>query len=206
MVTVTKKNDKLILGTGPGDDVRLAFTDGLFEAKAFTDPKTGKTGEPQHSVTFILDRNNPQARAVIEAEEERVAKEKWGAKADAILAEIRANNRGAIKKGELKASYDGFPGNDFIACNNKTRPTIVNIDGSQLSARDGVVYAGCYSIGHITLWAQDNAYGKRINANVTGLQFTRDGDAFGGGAAPSAPDEFANLSAANDETAAALMG
>lgn len=185
--TAEKKGDKIILR-----DVRLAFPN-LFEASAFTDPKTGKQGDPQFQATFLLDRSNPETRKVIEAEEERIAKEKWGAKAANILAEIRANNRGAIKTGELKASYDGFVGNDFIACNNKVRPTVVDRKGAPVAMSDGLVYAGCYGIGHVVLWAQDNAFGKRINANVTGFQFLRDGDAFGGGPAPSSTEEFENL-------------
>jgi hypothetical protein len=185
--TAIKKDDKIIL-----KDVRLAFPD-LFEAKGFVDPKTGKQGEPQFAATFLLDRSDPETRATIMAEEERIAKEKWGAKAPAILAEIRENNRGAIKRGELKASYDGFPGNDFIAANNKVRPTVVNRNGAPVAMSDGVVYAGCYGIGHVVLWAQDNAWGKRINANVTGFQFMRDGDSFGGGPPPSSTDEFEDL-------------
>lgn len=200
MATAIVKGDKIIIS-----EARLAFADALFEAKGFTDPKTGKTSDPQHSVTLLIDRSNPQVRQTIEAEEERVAKEKWGAKAPAILAEIRANNRGAIKAGELKASYDGFPGNDFVSANNKTRPTIVNRDGSQLAMSDGVIYSGCYALAHITLWAQDNAFGKRINANITGVQFLRDGDAFGGGAAPSSTDDFENLSAGEEPAAEDLM-
>ena len=192
MATATVKGDKIIVS-----EARLAFPD-LFEARGFTDPKTGKTGDPQFSATLLVDRSDPSFRKVIEAEEERVAKEKWDTKSEAILSEIRANNRGAIKKGELKASYDGFPGNDFIACNNKTRPTVVHRNGSPLTHADGVVYAGCYVLAHITLWAQDNAFGKRINANITGVQFLRDGDAFGGGAAPSSTEEFEDLGAGEE--------
>ena len=76
--TAEKKGDKIILR-----DVRLAFPN-LFEAAAFTDPKTGKQGDPQFQATFLLDRTDPKTRAVIEAEEERIAKEKWGAKAVGI--------------------------------------------------------------------------------------------------------------------------
>ncbi len=188
--TASMKGDKIVL-----KDVRLAFAEALFEAKGFTDPKTGKTAEPQFSSTFLLDRTDPSVRALIEAEEERVAKEKWGPKAPAILSEIRANNRGAIKKGELKASYAGFEGKDFIAANNKTRPTIVDLAGAQVAQTDGLIYSGCYVLAHVVLWAQDNAFGKRINANLTGVQFMRDGDAFGGGAAPSSTDDFEPLDA-----------
>ena len=190
MATATVKEDgKIIVSRA-----RAAFTDSLWTAKGFTDPKTGKTGDPKHNITLIVDRTDPSFRAAIEAEEDRVAKEKWQGKATAIMAEIRANNRGAIKKGELKASYDGFPGNDFIATNNDVRPTLAHRNGQEIK-QDGVIYAGCYVLAHITLWAQDNAWGKRINANVTGVQFLEDGDSFGGGAPPSAADDFANLSA-----------
>lgn len=197
MATATIKGDKIEISRA-----RAAFVDSLWTAKGFTDPKTGKTGEPMHNITFIIDRDDPSFRKVLEAEEDRVAKEKWGAKAKAIMEEIRANNRGAIKKGELKASYDGFPGNDFIAANNKTRPTLVQRNGKKIE-QEGVIYAGCYVLGHVVLWAQDNAWGKRINANVTGVQFLEDGDSFGGGAPPSSTDDFANLSA--EEEPAAML-
>lgn len=193
MATATLKNGKIVISKA-----RLAFPE-LFVAKAFQGE-----GKAQYSATLLLDRSNPDGlQKVIEAEELRVAKEKWGAKAEGILAEIRANNRGALKKGELKASYDGFPGNDFIACNNETRPTVVDRRGQPVTAADGTVYAGCYVLAHITLWAQDNQWGKRINANITGVQFVEDGDAFGGGAAPSSTEEFADLGAG--EEAADLM-
>jgi hypothetical protein len=34
----------------------------------------------------------------------------------------------------------------------------------------------------VTLWPQNNQYGKRINALLDGVQFNRDGDPFGDGA------------------------
>ena len=33
----------------------------------------------------------------------------------------------------------------------------------------------------VELWAQDNNYGKRINASLAGVQFAKDGEAFAGG-------------------------
>lgn len=190
MATATVKNDKIIISRA-----RLAFADAIFEPKAFEGE-----GEKMFSCTLLLDRENPAGlQKVIQAEEDRVAKAKWGAKAESIMAEIRANNRGALKAGELKASYDGFPGNDFISVNNKTRPTIVDRDGTQLTAQDGKPYSGSYVLAHITLWAQDNKFGKRINANFTGLQFVADGDAFGSGPPPSSADEFENLGVGEEE-------
>lgn len=144
--------------------------------------------------TFIIAPTSP-AVAALQAEEERVAKEKWADKASSILAMIRANNRGAIKPGILKAKFDGFEGNYFVSSNSKARPTVVNRAGQPIAEKDGAIYAGCYVLAHVSLWAQDNQYGQRINAEVTGVQFLKDGDAFSGGASPSSVEEFANLDA-----------
>lgn len=174
-------------------EARLAFGQDLFEARSVDG------GPMQFGGTFIIEPNSP-AIATILAEEERVAKEKWGEKATANLSVIRANNRAALKPGALKAGkYDGFEGNFFVSTNAKARPTLVNRQGQPVTAADGVIYSGCYVLAHVSLWAQDNKFGQRINAEVTGVQFLRDGDAFSGGAAPSAVDEFADLGAGEDD-------
>ena len=41
----------------------------------------------------------------------------------------------------------------------------------------------------VDFWAQDNQFGKRVNATLTGVQFVRDGDSFGG-ARVAAADDF----------------
>jgi len=178
-------------------EARLAFADRIFEAKPFQGE-----GKATYGCTLLLPENAPILATII-AEENRVAKEKWGAKADASMLVIRANNRQALKPGALKANFDGFPGNFFISCTGDKRPTVVNRDKTPLTAADGVIYSGCYVLAHVSLWAQDNNWGQRINAELTGLQFLRDGDAFSGGAAPSAVDDFADLGAGED--AADLM-
>jgi hypothetical protein len=169
---------------------RLAFTQHLFEAGT-----VGGEGKPAHSVTFLIPRDHP-VNAELEAAEEAVAKEKWGAKAPAILKQIRAAGKGVIKDGDLKASYAGFEGNNFVSARSDKRPNVYHSDGSQLTESDGVIYSGCYGHGIVEVWAQDNQYGKRINAQVTGVAFSRDGDSFGGGATPATADDFADLNAA----------
>lgn len=39
----------------------------------------------------------------------------------------------------------------------------------------------------VEFWAQDNNYGKRVNATLLGVQFVRDGAAFAGGTTGAAP-------------------
>lgn len=171
-------------------NVRLAFP-ALFEAKT-----VNGEGKPAFSAVFLLDPADPQVKT-LNAAIEQVAKDKWGAKADVLLKQMRAADKTALHDGDLKASYDGFPGNLYVSARNATRPLVVNTDKTPLVEADGKPYAGCYVNASIELWPQDNNYGKRINASLRGVQFCRDGDAFAGGGAAS-DDEFDDLAAGAD--------
>jgi hypothetical protein len=175
--------------------VRLAFAQNLFTAGT-----VAGEGKPAYSVTAIFPKDHPVHKELTAAEEQ-VAKEKWGEKAPAILKAIRADaKRGPVaKNGDSKSEYSGFEGNSFVSMRSDKRPNVYNKDGSQLTESDGVVYSGCYAHVMLEVWAQDNSYGKRINAQVTGVMFSRDGDSFGGGAAPAPADAFADLSAADED-------
>lgn len=168
-------------------NVRLAFPE-LWEAKT-----VNGEGEPAFSASFLLPPDHPQLAEIRKAEQQ-VGQDKWAAKWATVQKEILANNRMALKNGDTKASYDGFPGNHFISSRNKTRPTVIDRDRSQLTAKDGKPYSGCYVNAIIELWAQDNSYGKRINASLSGVQFLKDGEPFSGGR-PADADEFDDLSA-----------
>ena len=169
------------------NNVRLAFPV-LFEAKT-----VNGEGKPAFSAAFILDPANPQVK-VLNAAIDQVANEKWGARAAAILKQMRATDKVALHDGDLKSSYDGFPGNLYVSARSTTRPLVINNDKSPLTEPDGRPYAGCFVNASIELWAQDNNYGKRVNASLRGVQFLRDGDAFAGGGAAS-EDEFDDISA-----------
>ncbi len=172
---------------------RIAFAQHLF-AKG----TVGGEGKPAYSSSFIIPKDHPVHEKLVAAEE-AVAKAKWEGKADVNLKAIRAAGKGVIKNGDLKAQWAGFEGNDFISSrSDDKRPNVYNKDGSALTEGDGVVYSGCYVHAIVEVWAQDNQYGKRINAQLTGVAFSRDGDSFSGGAAPASADDFADLSAADD--------
>lgn len=169
-------------------NVRLTFPQ-LFE------PKTvNGEGKPAFSASFLLDPTHPDLKTV-NAAIEAVAKEKWGAKADTVLKTARASDKVCLHNGDSKAEYAGYEGNFFISARNATRPLVIDADKSQLTEQDGKPYAGCYVNASIDVWAQDNNYGKRINASLSGVQFYRDGDAFVGGGAASSSD-FDDLSVA----------
>lgn len=178
-------------------NTRLAFAN-IFK------PKAVQAGdEPAFSCSLLLDpKVNAAAIKAIEAAIEQVAKEKWGAKADTIMKSIRAKGDLCLRSGDEKAEYDGFEGNMYVSARSKTRPTILDRDKTPLTEADGRPYSGCFVNASIDIYAQDNSYGKRINASLRGLQFFKEGNAFGGGA-PASADEFDDLGV--DETADDLI-
>lgn len=166
--------------------VRLAFP-ALFEAKT-----VNGEGKPAFSGSFLIDPKDPQIKT-LNAATDAVAKEKWGAKADAVLKQMRAQDKVCLHDGDLKEQYDGFADHFYVSARSATRPTVLDRDKSPLVEADGKPYAGCYVNVSLDIWAQDNNYGKRVNASLRGVQFAKDGDAFAGGGAAS-EDEFDDLS------------
>lgn len=168
-------------------DVRLAFPN-LFE------PTTvAGEGKPRYSATLIIPADHPQL-AEIKAKQEAVAKEKWRDKAAAILRGLDKQDKLALHDGDTKTKYDGFPGNFFIsaAAQENAAPTVIDRDRAPLSVKSGRPYPGCFVNASIEFWAQDNSYGQRINAQLRGIQFYRDGDSFSAGR-PADSDEFEDV-------------
>lgn len=77
------------------------------------------------------------------------------------------------------------------AANNK-RPTTIDRDRTTLVEEDEKFYAGCYVNASIDIWLQNNQFGKRVNANLLGVQFVKDGDSFEGDFVAKA-DDFDDL-------------
>jgi hypothetical protein len=168
------------------NNVRLSFAQ-LFEAKT-----VNGEGKPAFSASFLINPNDPQV-AAINAAIEAVAKDKWGTKADATLKVMRTADKTCLHSGDLKANYDGFEGMLYISSRNALRPLVIDVDKSPLVAEDGKPYSGCFVNASIELWAQDNNYGKRVNATLMGVQFFKDGESFSGGGVADA-DDFDDLS------------
>lgn len=162
-------------------NVRLSFPQ-LFEATT-----VNGEGKPAFSATFLIDPKDPQV-ASINAAIEAVAKDKWGAKADAVLKTIRAADKTCLHSGDLKSNYDGFEGMLYISARNSLRPLVIDTNKSPLTGKDGKPYAGCFVNANVELWTQDNNYGKRINATLMGVQFFKDGSSFTGGGVASDSD------------------
>jgi len=117
----------------------------------------------------------------------------------AVAALIKSDLKGAklgpekicLKDGD-DIEYDGYAGNWSIKASNNKRPLVIDRDRSPLTEDDDRLYAGCYVNATIELWAQNNQWGKRINANLLGVQFVKDGEPFSDGTVASV-DDFEDL-------------
>ncbi|HEY0201927.1 MAG TPA: DUF2815 family protein [Burkholderiaceae bacterium] len=166
-------------------NVRLAFP-ALWEAKT-----VNGEGKPAFSGVLLIEPGSANEKIVNDAID-AAAVEKWGAKAAAVVKQLRAADKVALHDGDLKANYDGFAGMVYVSARNAVRPLTINRDKSSITEADGIIYAGCYVNASIDVWAQDNKFGKRVNATLGGVQFARDGDAFAAGASAS-EDDFDDL-------------
>lgn len=186
---------------------RLAFAQGIFEKTAVGD------GEPAFNCVFIIDPKSKYVKtlddAVIAAAQ---AQPKWKGtdkKSGRPMYEIiveKLINDGKVawlkddycnKNGE---PFDGFEDNYALKARSGVAPLVIDRDKTRLTKADGKPYSGCYVIAQVEIWAQDNQYGRRINSQLKGVQFLRDGDAFGGGR-PADEDDFEDLSVEEDDLA-----
>lgn len=167
-------------------NVRAAFLK-VFKAEA-----VNGGDKPVFGGSWLIEPTDPQIKMIEKAMEE-VAKEKWGAKAPGIMKEMKAGGKLCLKDGNSKASYDGFEGMMFVSSTSATRPLTLDRQKNPLTEEDGVLYSGCYVNVSLELWAQDNQFGKRINAQLGGVQFVKDGDAFGGGGSAADEADFEDL-------------
>lgn len=169
-------------------------------------------GKPAFSAAFILETDTPEFeanKAAIENAMKVAAKDKWGEKAATMYKALEANNKLALHDGDTKADIDGYAGNFFINARSSSNapPGLFRRDRSPIARtpnEEGVIpsetelYGGCYVNAIINIWVQENQYGKRINASLSGIQYYREGVPFSG-AAPASADEFDELEVPADD-------
>lgn len=90
------------------------------------------------------------------------------------------NDKVCIKDGD-NTGDDNSKGCWILKVSSNNRPLVVDTNGSQLVEDDNRIYAGCYVGIGIDFWEMDNAFGKRINANMHVVRFWKDGEPFGAG-------------------------
>ena len=156
------------------NNVRLSFPS-LFRKAVFNGDET------KFEATFLIDKAT-QAPKIKEIKA-------------AIDAAIKDGLKGAklppdkicLKDGD-DIDYAGYAGHMSIKASSNKRPIVIDRDKSPLTEDDNKLYAGCYVNASLELWVQNNQYGKRINCNLLGVQFMKDGEPFADGVKGSLDD------------------
>lgn len=174
-------------------DVRLSFPK-LFEATQFKG-----TGPLRYEAAFLVDPSSPAHKA-LEETIEKVAKERWGAKAGATLKRVKtAKQTCCYIPGELTGREEN-DGLYVLTGNRKAKDGPVGVfdaDKTPIQSDNGRVYGGCFVNASVDIWAQDGEY-TGIRCTLIAVQFARDGDAFGGVVAKSTGDEFEAVETEDD--------
>ena len=176
-------------------DVRLSFAK-ISKPEAFEQGQTPKFG-----ATFLLDPSKPEHKALIG--QVQGAAKKLIEEVSLKIPDFEVGHCfGYADKHPKKSKYDGYAGMFYVCASNEIRPTLCNRRTDPVAEGDAQFpYSGCYVNGTITLWLQNNKWGKKINANLRAVQFVRDGEAFGR-APVSAEDEFEPLEGVESGTTA----
>jgi len=157
-------------------NVRLSFPD-LWRARAFSGgggAGADSNSVPKFGATFLIPKDDKATVAAVKKAIQETAVAKWGA------GKVPKSMKPCIHDGD-DVDYDGYEGTAYLKTSSKGRPICLDRARAAVSESDGVLYAGCWVNASISFWAQDNQFGKRVNAELLGVQFVRDDEAFSGG-------------------------
>jgi len=157
-------------------NVRLSYPS-LFRKANFNGEET------KYEATFLLNKDSHAA----------LIKEIKAAIDDKIKTDLKgiklASDKICLKDGD-DSGNDSYANHYTLKAANNKRPLVIDKDKSPLSEDDNRIYSGCYVNASIELWVQNNAYGKRINATLLGVQFYKDGEPFADGGSTASVDDF----------------
>ena len=163
-------------GTIQVKHVRLSYPH-LFKPWAMQDDQ-----EKKFSARFLLPKDTHAAEIkAIQAFLTKMMAEKF--KARIPLDKLFLRDGDATGKPEDE-------GHCYISASDIIRPQVIGKRREPLTEEDDVVYGGVIVNALIRPWAQDNKFGKRINANLVGVQFVKEDGVRFGQARPDVNEHF----------------
>lgn len=177
-----KQNNDILI-----TNVRLSYA---YLFKAYE----GDDGSRSFCSHLIIPTNHPQLTA-LDALIRRVAADTWKEKAGEVLTQLKGQDRLAIHRGDIsKPGQDAYKGQLYISSSSKIKPRIVACVGgiNQEIGEDHEMapYSGCKANAIISVWAQNNKFGKRINAQLMGVQFVAHDQRLSGAGRVASIEEF----------------
>jgi Protein of unknown function (DUF2815) len=201
-VTITPdgENQFLVKFTG----VYLSYPH-LFEPFKPKTPQMGADGKPKpgkYGAKFCFDRKDPQSKqdaVAIHAKCVEMAKN--------ALKQTLPSDRYCVRDGQhLTEDMHRF---FVLSASEDTAPIVVDRRRNKVTAEDDLFYPGCKVNATVRLWVQNSQeWGKRINANLVGVQFAEHAERWGGRPKPKAEEVFDDVSEnyGDDEYAGAPTG
>lgn len=176
-------------------DVRGSFLDNIYEPEVGDVRVKGKhKGKTPYrwSGNFLIPKTNTTLIAAIKKAMTEARDQEWPSDPPKLKGD-----KMCLQDGD-EVEYAGYAGHYYLSASRTAygsggspakrpyriigRNKVKRDDGSMGFPDSTEVYSGCFLNAIIRIWAQDDPdYGKRINASIEGVQFWRDGDAFGGG-------------------------
>jgi hypothetical protein len=197
------KHPKLIVrpdGTYRLDDVRLSYPH-LFRPYAGK-PKPGDAQQQQkkYKATLLIPLSSHKEE-IIEIRRQAIllAREKLAPKGVDLSKWKPADDKLCIRNGSGTGQAEQ-EGHWILSASESTRPATLGAKNEPVAEEDGVLYAGCYVSVNFRLWAMNNDFGKRINANLLAVKFMRKGDPLAtNGPRPDVSDVFSGMESEEDD-------
>lgn len=194
MTTETRRAVTLML-----KNKRLGFVD-------LAEPRSVNGGKPSYGARIIIDPKDPDVKVINDAIAE-VATTQWKDKAKNVVEMLTEKGRVAFLqkdyrnlKGEVHKGFEGMYSIGGSAPSDKQPGCYDNVrgsDGKPLQLEGDAIrrklYSGCYANVKVEIYPLLRDDGNRINCAILGVQFSGDGEAFGGGSGPATADDFAEF-------------
>ncbi len=153
-------------------------------------------GNFKYSANALLDPSIPAHAATIKKLKKLMyglAKQEWKGKVK--LKPEKYFMRDGNEEETIRPEHEDMW---VVVASNSKRPVVVDRDRTPLAAGDGKPESGDYVNMNISVWVQSNSWGKRINANLIGVQFAKEGEKFGS-QLPSAEEQFEAMDFDDDD-------
>lgn len=150
-----------------------------------------------YNCDVIMTPNDP-AFAKFIALVQQMAVEKWKENAGVALQKINSDRKTrCYGQGEEKTStktfqvHAGYAGHVYIGARSDRQPQIIGSDGRQIDPTNTLqvravaskIYGGCFANVVVKPWLQQNDKGIGIRCDLVAIQFAKDGEPLGAGAA-----------------------
>lgn len=187
------------------DDFTILLEGGRFSYTYVYKPYKNEDGNQTYTTHWIFPENHPQTTQLFDLIR-KVAVAKWKDKAEEMLAAMKGQDKLCIHRGDVsKPGQAPYKGLLFLSASRKFEdgpPRIADENRNEITIASGKVYSGGKGNVIVRLWAQDNKYGKRINAELQGIQHTGHDEKLSSGGRLASLDEFKPVSAKDADSAA----